>query len=374
MSIYDNYSVLDIECIVCGVQGHDAMSCTRVHYIPDRAQIIKHFIQREKTFCSEFKRRKRWKFHAVSDKNQIMEQAKIWAQHHPYEIQKLIANDSQISQSFLDIIKETRRENAQRDEEDNFAISPFAFQAGSPKSAKLSKEKSKQKATNYSKQKGSQSFLTDEEADDEKTPPARRNKKPTTTFLKSLSQRHTGMDHNTQISSFPMGQNSPESALKTDEQYRKTLESSLAGVDLQQRLDQTQIISMIEFDRVHNFTLYFPHNNVSTILEKLRIEKERMEELNKAKAAANRPRRRTNSMTPCSVKKKGKPFLGLEKAFNTLKTVKNFDLLGKKNSPNSNSKHQRKSMRPVATSHGNINMSFGAGSFAPEILSIQKLE
>jgi len=367
--------MINLDCIVCGGQGHDAMSCSRVHYIPDHNQIIKNFIQKEKTFHTKFKRRGISKFHARTDLGQIVEQARLWAQHHPQEVQKILSTDSQIG---LFSIKENNKEN-QKKKDGSIIVSPESpgsSPCSSPKAGKTKEHQAHKKSVNNIKQKGSHSFLTDEEeaAGNDKEVIVRRNKKHKTTFLKSQSQRQIPPTITTQTARFQVNQYSPRSPLLLlEDQHRKTFESSIVGHDIQQRLDQSQALSaLFEFDRVHNFTLYFPYNNISTILENMKIQRQKQEELEKAKGAekGTSPLRKSNSLTAISNKKKGKPFLGLDKAFKNLKSEKNLDILSNKLTL----KNQKQSKRPVATPYSQNIGSLAVGSYVPEMLSSHKLE
>jgi len=349
MSIYNNYSIVSVQCTVCGSNTHDARSCPRVHYVPDRQAILKTYQKNSKDFMMNFKRRRRRRrFHAFTDHLEILAQAKTWCADHPKEIKKLSSNNSfrmpklsnisHVSPRHPmknEIIAELQRRRTllrpiHTGANYKFAGSPDELSPLEPKPQRFPK-----KPSDPGNKPKSRSFISDDEED---------NRTANSLFQKVVPASKFQLNQNPDRSSFlgrgklpvcPIRFDSvqqPSSRTALEDPYQRAIEESMLNYELQQRLEEYQRLKYslqpdeeITFDMVWNFKVYFPHNNISTILEAIKIKQN--EEAARARLTEKKTTnvRKVNSMKTITAKKKPSSVSSLSFAFKYLKSEKNIN-------------------------------------------------
>lgn len=103
ININQDYSQIELICFSCQRKGHMARDCDKIHFVPDRAEVIKTHLERLKTLRKKFQRNNtRSKFRALA--NLIhMEQA---AQMVQEDYSDFTLSDEELSQDSLDVILE----------------------------------------------------------------------------------------------------------------------------------------------------------------------------------------------------------------------------------------------------------------------------
>jgi len=101
INLLNEYDKLKMKCYICQQEGHYAKYCFRVHYVPDRENILfDHFKENEK-FNKEFKRFKRVRFHALTGRGLMMTRLRDLIIDHPEEMKKHVQSDLFKSNSFV---------------------------------------------------------------------------------------------------------------------------------------------------------------------------------------------------------------------------------------------------------------------------------
>ena len=286
MNVYNNFSMLQVNCIVCGSQRHDSRYCDRVHFIPDRSQVLNSYFKERDESHLCFKRPKRRRFIALTDREEVYRRAVVYARDYPKEIKKISAledrkskffGNNKLSKNELEngVVSESKQRSAnhitanQTISEENFTPTSINLDAWIRKKS-LSRLQDKLHA-----QKGS--FATDDDEDDSKKieypsplliasqrrsflqdrQEGKRKERPSQRVLKSIRVPMINIEQ-------------PLSVSMMEEQYLRAAEGSYLLQELQRLEQQSQ--QSFNFDQVCNFSVYFPHNNISRILEALRKE------------------------------------------------------------------------------------------------------
>lgn len=271
INLYHDASILENKCSVCGMINHDAKECYRIHYVPNRQQHIKDYLNGIEKFRERFKRRKRTRFKALFNIDEVAYQASVIVDNYPEETKKLFADISPrrqrnltVRDEFEDFAKRTRKKttikgtpknanNNQTIVEENSHAESSGGTGNSNKGRTGKPSQFKPKTT------GSKSFDTDD--DDEsfeemEKPVARRfiPERPSLiqqaagpNFEKVLFKASSKTRQGGRVDSI-----TPRSLL--DDQFMKAMEE---GYLMQQ---------MPVFDMVCSYTVYFPHNNIHQIL------------------------------------------------------------------------------------------------------------
>ena len=352
MSIYNNYSMISVQCTVCGQNTHDARGCPRVHYVPDRHNILKAYQKTTTDFMKNFKRKTRKKFHVLKDNPTIVIQARTWCTDHPKEVKKLGSNGS-IRQPKLsnistvsprhpmrnDILAElARRRNLIRPIHTVMLAKKFS---GSPDelSPQLQPDHIIKKSS-YSKQAPASRLIKKASdpvkipsrnyiSDDENNSNLPAKIQPLSRVLQQEALGSGGLgflpsDRNSFLGrgklpmcpiKFDSGMQ-PSSRTALDENnYARAIEESILNYELHARLEEYQrqqaaqlaFEREVEFDMVCNYKVYFPHNNISTLLEEIKKKQDeknarsRILDEEKKKASSMR---KVNSMKTLTTQKK----------------------------------------------------------------------
>jgi len=64
---YQDYSVLNLKCAICREDDHLLERCPEIRYVPDVLEILRGHLEKVSQFKSEFKRSRRKKFHVLSN-------------------------------------------------------------------------------------------------------------------------------------------------------------------------------------------------------------------------------------------------------------------------------------------------------------------
>jgi len=71
INILQDYTCIGSQCCLCGKSDHIAGSCPRAHFILDRQEVIQQHLKRSKEFFKNFKRGNRQKYHALTKLQEV---------------------------------------------------------------------------------------------------------------------------------------------------------------------------------------------------------------------------------------------------------------------------------------------------------------
>jgi hypothetical protein len=100
--IYDNYEQISVQCYSCKEFGHIARLCPKTHCVFEREAVIRLYIQEQKRFMKNFRRKNRHRFNWRGSLQALEESAK-WIQDD-YGDRSL--SEDELSQDSLDLILE----------------------------------------------------------------------------------------------------------------------------------------------------------------------------------------------------------------------------------------------------------------------------
>jgi len=343
--------MVSVQCTVCGSNNHDARSCPRVHFVPDRQTILKTFQKNSKDFMMNFRRKRRRRFHVFTDHLEIIAQAKTWCADHPKEIKKLNSNNS-FRMPKLSNISHVSPRHPMKNEilaelqrrrtllkpihtGINYNNNKFAGSPDELSPLELRTQKFPKKPSDPGNKSKSRSFISDDDED---------NRTTNSLFQKNVpAASKFQLNQNPDRSSFlgkgklpvcPIRFDSvqqPSSRTALEDPYQRAIEESLLNYELQQRLEEYQRLKHslqpeeeIVFDMVWNFKVYFPHNNIGNMLEAIRIKQN--EDAAKAKLTEKKTTnvRKVNSMKTITTKKRPSSMSSLSFAFKYLKSEKKY--------------------------------------------------
>ena len=222
ISIYQNHSSLDLKCIVCRSAAHIVEMCPKIRYVPDKAVIIKDYLEEERVFAAEFRRNNRAKSNIGKSLSLLRERALVAAQMYLKEIQEITEkNKEYCPKSFLD---EPENEEGK------------GFFRQSIKSSNLHGE-------------------------------ARRTIKKLS-IDKNISRETREMLVNLYNAKLGELEVIRESFKDLDTKTRAELESrTRLNLDKGSPFIEFEDEADFEFDKAANFEIYFPHNNLSKLLD-----------------------------------------------------------------------------------------------------------
>lgn len=308
INLYHDSGMLENKCSICGQQNHDARECYRIHYVPNRQQLVKDYLNGIEKFHERFKRRKRTKFKALCNIDEIAYQASVIVDNYPDETKKLFADVSPrrqrnltVRDEFEDFAKRQRKKknskgqvNANQTIVEENSRAESSGRNSSPHTGKPSQFKPKTT--------GSKSFDTDDEPDSDEEedvkPVARpfRPQRPSLVHASSIGFENVLLRTSSKIGARQGGRNdsvTPRSLL--DDQFMKAVEE---GYLMQQ---------MPVFDMVCNYTVYFPHNNIQQILGLIDPRPKQME-ARKVRRSIIGPGARKQAVTHMEIPKKQTSF------------------------------------------------------------------
>ena len=352
--------MISVQCTVCGQNTHDARGCPRVHYVPDRQNILKTYQKTITDFMKNFKRKTRKKFRVLKDNATIVIQAKTWCNNHPKEVKKL-GSHSSIRQQKLSNISAVSPRHPMRNEilaelhrrrnlirpinkimvAKKFSGSPDELSPQLPPDSIFKKSSySKQPAPRPTKKSSDPAKIPSRNSMSEEEEEQRTNNSILPTRMQPVSRTqqqeaqggqggqggHLLSERNSFLGfgKLPMcpirfDSNQPVSSRTglDEDNFARAIEESLLNYELQQRLDEYQRHQALQmaferevvFDMVCNYKVYFPHNNISTLLEELRIKQNEQKARSKIldeekKKAQSMNIRKINSLKTMTTQKK----------------------------------------------------------------------
>lgn len=103
ININEDYTQIEILCFACQRRGHLARDCDKIHFVPDRAEVIKAHIERLKGLQKKFQRNNtRSKFRALSNMAHLEQVAQMVQEDYS----DFTLSDEELSQDSLDVILE----------------------------------------------------------------------------------------------------------------------------------------------------------------------------------------------------------------------------------------------------------------------------
>jgi hypothetical protein len=83
ITLYSDYSDLNLRCDVCKEANHPPLECPKVNYIPDKQKVIQDYLEEWSNFRKNFTRNNRRRFDAKRDLLEIKGRAETFRTCHP---------------------------------------------------------------------------------------------------------------------------------------------------------------------------------------------------------------------------------------------------------------------------------------------------
>jgi len=231
INLNQDYKVLRMTCYSCEKKGHYVSNCPYLHYIPSRKRIIAEYLKEHDNFCKNFRRGMKKRFHVLKQTDQLEFTARMIVNNHRSGKQGYIPR--RMSQTIVPI--------------NSFPL-PFPereIEAGAG-------EQEVSDPVNAVDLKKSQTFIP-------RTDSAVLSRFRTEEFknsVRTIADSEDGRDHGNGRSA-----------------------DSIVNMKPLHLFERSPIVSArdneIIFDAVHNFQIYFPHNNVKKIIESITKLKEK---------------------------------------------------------------------------------------------------
>jgi len=234
INLNQDYKVLRMTCYSCDKKGHYVSNCPYLHYIPSRKRIIAEYLKEHDTFCKNFRRGLRKRFHVLKQTEQLEFTARMIVNNHRSGKQGFIPR--RMSQTIVPI--------------NSF---PLPFPEKEIEGAAGEQEVAD--PVNAVDLKKSQTFIP-------RTDSAVLSRFRTDDFKNSartIAESEDGRDHGNGRSADSIANMKPLN-MKPLNLFEKSPKQSAR---------ENEII----FDVVQNFQIYFPHNNVKKIIESITKDK-----------------------------------------------------------------------------------------------------
>ena len=227
---YEKYSVLGSLCHICNESDHMEDTCPRILYRPDKYPVIKQHLDTERDFAKDFQRKRRNRFNALLNVEKLSGSAE--------KLFGLSMNHSGTYEDYRDI------------------ESPLSMHMQVPKLNGISNP-------NILRIPYMPLYIAPNNSI-----PEERESMPSVTTIEYLSPgrkrkitvRTTGKLDGGTMDRFPVSGSSPLFNLNPQGGTYQIIEERMDGSEPEDE-------STLEFDRARNYQLYFPHNNLSKLIE-----------------------------------------------------------------------------------------------------------
>lgn len=334
ISLYNSFEALKLKCLLCGNEGHVARNCHRVHYVPDKDKIISKYHADDASFNKNFKReRTRNQFRSRTHLKEIGNRAMDYCKAHPGQIEKHLNNT--FGTAFFNIVNKLKNKTEEDpDPESDVTVSSCdKLDDIDPEKQVTFAENLSPEASPSNKSRTSGS-ITDRKGRNSQSKIVGRRKKLRQFLNPRFRMKHAEKkekDHSEKTASMKR-----LSIEKTEKEQRVTIIKMANGIDL---TNQKVVFEVVDSNNqnngaikpnpvppindetpleiVANFSIYFPHNNITKILNDLKDLKQgkkdsierretRMKKL-KSSEFKNKAKERKSfffNMTPTSKKSK----------------------------------------------------------------------
>lgn len=328
ISLYDSFDALKLKCLLCNNEGHVARNCHRVHYVPDKDKVLSKHHTDEALFGRNFKReRARNLFSARADLLEIQTRATAYCTTRPVQIQKLLNNT--FGTSFFSLVNKVRFTAGAVNSNANPPISPEILPS---ESEELTEEGDPSEVPPITINQLESTEQNLEQENKPKSPPSKKPNKRRNLRLFLNPRFRAKLRKQSRNEGNKEGEDSPDKnqSHRTTEQSEKriTVIKMPNGLDLSNQKVVFEVVESnnqnnannkpnltneeIPLEMVANFSIYFPHNNITKILTELKTlrkdpSSEKLEvKLKKLKSHDNKNKKKSFffSKTPTSRKSK----------------------------------------------------------------------